>query len=172
MASDDHLPIQWRSSSRQPRVCAAPPQAARSLRLVLAVCACLTLTGCGGDGSKSNTPSSRPPVVGGSPSTARAVSSRQPNIVFVLTDDLSMNLLRFMPHVLAMERGGLTFTNYFVSDSLCCPSRASIFSGNFPHDTHVFGNFGPTGGFQAFYRRGKSDTPSPLPCSEPATGPE
>ncbi len=75
--------------------------------------------------------------------------------MFVLTDDLSMNLLRFMPHVLAMERGGLTFTNYFVSDSLCCPSRASIFSGNFPHDTHVFGNFGPTGGFQAFYRRGE-----------------
>ncbi len=66
-----------------------------------------------------------------------------------------MNLVRFMPHVLAMERRGLTFTNYFVSDSLCCPSRASIFTGNFPHDTHVFGNFGSTGGFQAFHRRGE-----------------
>ena len=29
---------------------------------------------------------------------------RHPNIVFVLTDDLSMDLLRFMPHVQAMER--------------------------------------------------------------------
>ena len=75
--------------------------------------------------------------------------------MFVLTDDLSMDLVRFMPHVLAMERHGLTFTNYFVSDSLCCPSRASIFTGNFPHDTRVYGNFGIRGGFQAFYRRGE-----------------
>jgi arylsulfatase A-like enzyme len=79
----------------------------------------------------------------------------RPNIVFVLTDDLSMNLLRFMPHVQAMERRGLTFKNYFVSDSLCCPSRSSIFTGNFPHDTHVFSNFGPGGGFHTFYARGE-----------------
>ena len=131
------------------------PQAARALGLVLPVCACLALAACGGGGSSSQTSRSKPPVVGGSPPTAPAVSSHQPNVVFVLTDDLSMNLLRFMPHVLAMERHGLTFTNYFVSDSLCCPSRASIFTGNFPHDTHVFGNFGSTGGFQAFYRRGE-----------------
>jgi arylsulfatase A-like enzyme len=54
-----------------------------------------------------------------------------------------------------MERHGLTFTNYFASDSLCCPSRASILTGNFPHDTRVYGNFGSTGGFQAFYSRGE-----------------
>src|SRR5258707_12048480 len=88
-----------------------------------------------------------PPVQG-----LRAAS--RPNIVFILTDDLSMNLLRFMPHVQAMQRGGLTFENYFVSDSLCCPSRSSIFTGEFPHDTHVFSNFGPGGGFRAFYSHG------------------
>lgn len=81
-------------------------------------------------------------------------AATRPNIVFVLTDDLSMNLVRFMPHVRAMERSGLTFENYFVSDSLCCPSRASIFTGDFPHDTGVFSNFGPGGGFRAFYRHG------------------
>jgi arylsulfatase A-like enzyme len=75
--------------------------------------------------------------------------------VFVLTDDLSLNLLRFMPHVQAMERRGMTFRNYFVSDSLCCPSRSSIFTGNLPHDTHVFSNFGADGGFATFYRRGE-----------------
>jgi len=122
----------------------------------LAVGACLALTACGG-GSARN-PHALPRssrAVGGSPPTARSASVRQPNIVFVLTDDLSTNLVRFMPHVLAMERRGLTFTNYFVADSLCCPSRASIFTGNFPHDTHVFGNFGSTGGFEEFYRRGE-----------------
>jgi arylsulfatase A-like enzyme len=81
--------------------------------------------------------------------------STRPNVVFVLTDDLSMNLLRYMPHVEAMQRTGMTFNNYFVSDSLCCPSRASIFTGNFPHDTHVLNNTGRHGGFDQFYSRGE-----------------
>src|SRR5580704_6074325 len=79
----------------------------------------------------------------------------QPNIVFVLTDDLSMNLLRYMPVVQAMQSDGLTFNDYFVSDSLCCPSRSSIFTGNFPHDTGIYDNFGPTQGFPGFYYRGE-----------------
>ncbi len=83
------------------------------------------------------------------------VAPTRPNIVFVLTDDLSLNLLQYMPHVQAMARDGLTFKNYFVSDSLCCPSRSSIFTGNFPHDTHVFDNVGRQGGFGAFYARGE-----------------
>ena len=100
-------------------------------------------------------------AISSGPSPARAgrdapqSRGRHPNIVFVLTDDFSMNLLRFMPHVRAMTRHGLFFTNYFVSDSLCCPSRASIFTGNFPHDTKVFGNVGREGGFNAFYQRGE-----------------
>jgi N-acetylglucosamine-6-sulfatase len=77
----------------------------------------------------------------------------RPNIVFVLTDDLSMNLLQFMPHVQELMRQGMTFNNYFVSDSLCCPSRASIFTGNFPHNTRIFGNFGRQGGFGLFHAR-------------------
>ena len=79
----------------------------------------------------------------------------RPNIVFVLTDDLSMNLLQFMPRVQAMQSHGLTFSNYFVSDSLCCPSRSSIFSGNLPHDTRVFRNVGTMGGFHVFHARGE-----------------
>ncbi len=87
--------------------------------------------------------------------SADGTAGQRPNIVFVLTDDLSMNLLRFMPHVEAMAQHGLTFSNYFVSDSLCCPSRSSIFTGDFPHDTGVWGNFGRTGGFHAFLARGE-----------------
>ena len=64
-----------------------------------------------------------------------------------------MNLLRYMPHVRQMERHGLTFEDYFVSDSLCCPSRASIFTGDLPHNTGIYTNFGRNGGFQAFYER-------------------
>jgi N-acetylglucosamine-6-sulfatase len=78
--------------------------------------------------------------------------SASPNIVFVLTDDLSWNLVRYMPHVLAMEHAGATFSKYFVTDSLCCPSRTSIMTGLLPHDSGVYSNTGAVGGFTAFLR--------------------
>ena len=74
----------------------------------------------------------------------------RPNIVFVLTDDLSMNLLPYMPHVQALEQQGTTFNNYYVVDSLCCPSRAAIFTGLYPHNDGVFSNHGPDGGYAAY----------------------
>jgi N-acetylglucosamine-6-sulfatase len=85
---------------------------------------------------------------------AHAAAPGSPNIVFILTDDLSMNLVQFMPHVLQMEKDGVTFANYFVTDSLCCPSRSSIFTGRYPHDTGVFKNLGKEGGYLVFRARG------------------
>jgi arylsulfatase A-like enzyme len=82
----------------------------------------------------------------------------RPNIVFILTDDLAWNLVQYMPHVQQMQREGMTFENYFVTDSLCCPSRASIFSGRYPHNHGVLTNTPPTGGFAAFRRGAESDT--------------
>ena len=74
----------------------------------------------------------------------------RPNIVFVLADDLSTNLVRYMPAVRALARRGATFTNYYVTDSLCCPSRTSIFTGLLPHDSGVYTNSGRNGGFWSF----------------------
>ncbi|MFL5893628.1 MAG: sulfatase-like hydrolase/transferase, partial [Thermoleophilaceae bacterium] len=82
----------------------------------------------------------------------------RPNVVFILTDDLSWNLIQFMPHVRQMQRDGETFTNYFVTDSLCCPSRASIFTGRYPHNHRVLTNTAPAGGFAAFRRRAQRRT--------------
>ncbi len=108
----------------------------------------------GGAGSRGT-----PPLAAQPPGAVRAVSAaRRPNIVFVLTDDLSMDLLRFMPEVQALTSRGATFENYFVTDSLCCPSRASIFTGKFPHDTGVYTNDGPDGGIGAFYANGDEQT--------------
>jgi N-acetylglucosamine-6-sulfatase len=92
------------------------------------------------------------------PWTPDRTSSTGPNIVFILTDDLAMNLLQFMPHVLDMEKDGVTFSNYFVTDSLCCPSRSSIFTGRFPHNTGIFRNQGADGGYIAFRDRGHEQT--------------
>jgi N-acetylglucosamine-6-sulfatase len=85
---------------------------------------------------------------------ARAVAAK-PNIVFILTDDLSWNLInsRFAPHVVQLEKRGETFSHYFVADSLCCPSRSTIFTGLFPHDTKVVANVGPNGGYQKFQKQ-------------------
>ena len=132
----------------------------RTFRLTLALVAVASLAAgvaTSSQGSQARRPESASRVPATTPGAPRdlVAPSTRPNIVFVLTDDLSMNLLRYMPHVQAMQRDGLTFNNYFVSDSLCCPSRSSIFTGNFPHDTNVFNNDGRRGGFREFYDRGE-----------------
>ena len=75
----------------------------------------------------------------------RAVPQR-PNLVVFLTDDLDESLLRHMPatrrHVV---RRGARFANHFTNVSLCCPSRASLFTGKYAHNTGVDGNEYPDG---------------------------
>jgi arylsulfatase A-like enzyme len=45
----------------------------------------------------------------------------------------------------------VTFNGYVVTGSLCCPSRSSISTGRFPHDTAVYTNGGSDGGFGYFH---------------------
>jgi arylsulfatase A-like enzyme len=86
--------------------------------------------------------------------TGAGGAAAAPNIIFVLTDDLAMNLVQYMPHVLQMQQQGVTFTNYFVADSLCCPSRTSMFTGKYPHNSGVFTNTGDDGGYATYLARG------------------
>jgi N-acetylglucosamine-6-sulfatase len=98
-------------------------------------------------------PPASAPAAQAPPGQLVANAGKRPNIVFVLTDDLAVNLVQYLPHVLQMQKDGVTFVNYFVTDSLCCPSRSSIFTGRFPHDTGIFRNIGNDGGFLAFHAR-------------------
>jgi arylsulfatase A-like enzyme len=82
---------------------------------------------------------------------APSAGAQQPNFVFVLTDDMSSDLLPYMRHVQAMQREGTSFDRYVVTDSLCCPSRASILTGRYPHSTDVRANVPPFGGFEVFH---------------------
>lgn len=80
----------------------------------------------------------------------------QPNIIFILTDDYASNLVDFMPNLKAMQKEGVTFSNYYVSNSLCCPSRASIFTGMLPHNSRVETNTPPNGGYDGYMQYGNA----------------
>lgn len=69
---------------------------------------------------------------GSSPAGQDAEDDR-PNVLVILTDDLATGDLAVMPHLreLLTERG-TSFSNFFVSVSLCCPSRASMRAGSTP----------------------------------------
>lgn len=74
----------------------------------------------------------------------------RPNIVFVMTDDMREDELRWMPHTRALlaERG-MNLTDAISPHPLCCPARAQLVTGQFAQNNGVQHNAGPFGGFQA-----------------------
>lgn len=88
------------------------------------------------------------------PAPAAAPPGR-PNIVFVLTDDLDLAMIQQLPTLRdTFASTGTTFSHHLVSLSLCCPSRSSILRGQYAHNTRVFGNKPPSGGYQVFHDSG------------------
>jgi arylsulfatase A-like enzyme len=85
------------------------------------------------------------------PVTSRAAEPSRPNILIIVTDDQRADgTLAAMPKTDAWFRGGGTwFPNGVVTTPLCCPARASIFSGRFVHNHGVHTNSDPAG-VQAF----------------------
>ena len=66
----------------------------------------------------------------------------RPNIVFMIADDLAWDDLGCSgnpnvrtPHLDRLAKGGMQFTNAFLTISSCSPSRASIITGTYPHQT-------------------------------------
>jgi N-acetylglucosamine-6-sulfatase len=83
---------------------------------------------------------------------ASAASKRpkqaKPNIVVVMTDDQTVESLRVMTNVQSLlAKQGVTFTNNFVSYSLCCPSRSTFLTGQYAHNHTIMGNAPPEGGY-------------------------
>ncbi|HEX7248181.1 MAG TPA: sulfatase [Actinomycetota bacterium] len=74
-----------------------------------------------------------------------------PNVVLIVTDDQRWDTIDLMPTVSNLLAGrGTTFEQAFVVNPLCCPSRASILTGNYSHTTGVYQQGPPHGGFEAF----------------------
>src|ERR671912_1649848 len=78
-----------------------------------------------------------------------------PNVILILTDDLALedvnvDTLKHMPNLRAFMEEGTTFDNAFVTNSLCCPSRATILRGQYTHNHQILSNDPPRGGFEKF----------------------
>jgi arylsulfatase A-like enzyme len=95
-----------------------------------------------------------PPVC--NPTASTAARTGQPNFVFILADDLeSQPMPQFERLDALMTRQGVSFSQAIVTESLCCPSRASILRGQYPHNHLVRANTPPRGGFKVFYLQGR-----------------
>ncbi|MFL5766622.1 MAG: sulfatase-like hydrolase/transferase [Actinomycetota bacterium] len=82
----------------------------------------------------------------------------QPNIVLILTDDQRFDELDHMPIVQSqLIDKGTKFSNGYVVNPLCCPSRTTILTGKYSHGTDVYSNIPPHGGFQTFVTTNHED---------------
>lgn len=73
--------------------------------------------------------------------------TEQPDIVLIITDQQRFDTIADWgnehvdtPNMDRLSREGVSFTNCFVTAPTCAPSRASLFSGYFPHTTGAYLN--------------------------------
>lgn len=74
--------------------------------------------------------------------TADSLSGTQPNIVVIVTDDQTVDSLPYMPYMRQQLQAGnyINFTQAEVNNSICCPSRATILTGQVDTRTGVMNN--------------------------------
>jgi N-acetylglucosamine-6-sulfatase len=72
-----------------------------------------------------------------------AAAAGAPNIFFYNLDDLrdafpgAIDPLQYMPKTRAWMAPGRRYTQMFVADPSCCPSRAALMTGRYPHNNGV-----------------------------------
>jgi arylsulfatase A-like enzyme len=85
------------------------------------------------------------------PASAARFQDPRPNLIFIFTDDQPYHTVDYMPTVKnELLAKGVVFENAFATTPLCCPSRASILSGQYVHNHEVYTNTLPLGGATRF----------------------
>lgn len=76
---------------------------------------------------------------------AEPAAATRPNIVFILADDLGYGDLQCYghprirtPHLDRLADQGTRFTQFYVSHSVCSPSRASLLTGQYPSRWNIY----------------------------------
>jgi arylsulfatase A-like enzyme len=69
------------------------------------------------------------------------VSGTSPNILLIITDDQERTSMRAMPKTLKLfKRQGVDFNHGYVTTPLCCPARATMYSGLYAHNHGILTN--------------------------------
>ena len=75
------------------------------------------------------------------------MADSRPNIILIMTDQQRYDTIRALgfpymdtPHLDRLVTEGVSFSNCYISAPSCVPSRASLFSGYYPHTTGVLQN--------------------------------
>lgn len=85
--------------------------------------------------------------------TASAFAADSPNILFIMSDDHAAHAISCYgskvnetPNLDRLAKSGVRFTNAFVTNSICTPSRATLLTGKYSHlnGVPVFNNFDGT----------------------------
>ncbi|KAJ4245524.1 hypothetical protein NW762_014033 [Fusarium torreyae] len=91
---------------------------------------------------------------------AQVALCRRPNILFILTDDqdLHMESVEHMPHLkdLIVDKG-TTYSQHYCTVALCCPSRATLWTGKAAHNHNVTNVSPPHGGYPKVVKEGVND---------------
>src|SRR5919204_4238549 len=78
---------------------------------------------------------------------AGQMQPKRPNVVILETDDQTLDEMAVLPQTRRLIGDqGVTFENNFDSFSLCCPSRATLLTGQYSHNNGVRDNKLPNGG--------------------------
>src|SRR4051794_27625784 len=109
---------------------------------------------------------------GGPMAPAPSGPAHPPNVLVFITDDQDVGTWSAMPRTrrLVIDEG-IRFRNAYVSNPSCCPSRATILTGDWSHTTGVYTNHGYGGGTRAVPRAGgekRNPPPHPPPPYESA----
>jgi N-acetylglucosamine-6-sulfatase len=70
---------------------------------------------------------------------------KRPNVIVIETDDQDNNLLGMETVRRLLAAPGVTFQNSYVTNPLCCPSRATFLTGQYTHNHGVVGSDPATG---------------------------
>ncbi len=93
---------------------------------------------------------------GGSSAVAAPGAPPRPDVWVVLLDDATVADARTMRKVWSLlTRRGVSFGRAYSPSASCCPARASLLTGQYPHNHGVLTNTLPDGGFFQF-----DDTPT------------
>ena len=90
-------------------------------------------------------------LVGGPAAVMLGLAPRPvPNVVLVMADDMRYDDVQAMPVLQSLAQRGVSFERAFATTPLCCPSRASLLTGQYARHHGVRANELPLGGFERF----------------------